>query len=233
METDRLAALIADLDHPDKAILRRAVDELIARAAVAPEIRALLERRLDEADHRHSWAAAYVLGHLPEVSDATVRALILALDHAEGDIRWACALLLTEIGRADPSVQARLIELCGGGSAKQKRMALYSLRDLGLQDDESLQAMFEALFDANPTVRVAAAISLKTRRDRHELVRAALLRSYLNDEDFRVRSAAAITLAQLGSPSATFLTELTRDLESDNVQVRKTAAVALRWLEKK
>src|SRR5262245_28971506 len=233
MDTDRLAALIATLDQPDKPTLRRAVDELIAGAADTPQFRDVLEQRLGEPNHRNYWPVAYVLGHLPEPSGGAIRTLMLALDHHEPDIRWACALLLMKIAQSEPAITSLLINLCRCGTSNQKRMALYCLRDMKLNDSVSLQAMLGTLSDADSSVRVAAAIGLKTRSDTEQLVRTELLKSYLNDEDIKVRSAAAMTLAQLGSPSAAFLTELKKNLENDDSQMRKAAALALQWLEKK
>jgi hypothetical protein len=233
MDTDRLAALVATLDHPDKPTLRRAVDELIACAGDTLQIRDVLEHRLGEPDHRNYWPVAYVLGHLGEPSGPTIRTLMLALDHREPDIRWACALLLMKIAQSEPTVIYLLIDLCRGGTSNQKRMALYCLRDMKLMDAASLQVMLAALSDADSTVRVAAAISLKTRSSSEDLVRTELLKSYVNDADSKVRSAAAMTLAHFGSPSAAFVTELKKNLENDNSQIRKSAALALQWLEKK
>ena len=233
MDTDRLANLITTLDDPDKPTLRRAVDELIACAGDEPQIRDLLEHRLGEPEHRNDWPVAYILGHLPKPSGATIRTLMLALDHPEPDIRWACALLLMKIAGSEPAITSLLVDLCRGGTSNQKRMTLYSLRDMKLTDAASLQAMLAALSDNDSTVRVAAAISLKTRSGSEELVRTELLKTYLNDEASKVRSAAAMTLAQLGSPSAAFVTELKKNLANDDSQIRKSAALALQWLEKK
>ena len=231
METDRLSALIGDLDNPDKPTLRKAVDQLIVVAAEAPQIRATLERRLNETGHRNYWPVAYVLGNLPQPSAAALRTLINTLNHHEPDIRWACALLMISIARREPGVIALLIELCRNGTANQKRMALYCLRDLALTDGDSLNAMLDSLSDSDVTVRVAAVTSLKTRAG--ERVRAALLNSYLNDEEIKVRNAAAVTLAQVGPPSAEFSAALQRAINSGEGQARKVATIALELLGKK
>ena len=89
MATDPLAVLIADLDRPDKPTIRAAVDKLIERAANSESVRHALERRLTEPDHRNYWPAAYILGHLPDPSAATIGILLDTLNHSEPDIRWA------------------------------------------------------------------------------------------------------------------------------------------------
>ncbi|MSP38048.1 MAG: hypothetical protein EXR70_06120 [Deltaproteobacteria bacterium] len=232
MEPDRLAALIADLDHPDKPTLRAAVDELIVLAANSEAVRAILDQRLSEPDHRNYWPVAYVLGHLPKPSGVAIRTLLQTLDHPEPDIRWANSLLLVKIAKREGSVFSLLIDLCRNGTANQRRMAVYCLRDLELNDAASLQAIVDLLSDTDATVRVAATTSLKTRRDENKRVRQALLDSYLNDEDIKVRNAAAVTLASFGAPSEDFLRALNEAAKSNDNQARKAATVALGLLEK-
>jgi len=233
METDRLAALIADLDHPDKPTIRAAVDQLIGLARESPQVRTALDLRLNEFGHRNYWPVAYILGHLPEPSGAAIRNLLDALDHREPDIRWACSLLLAKIAQRETAVIELLIELCRNGTANQKRMALYCLRDLALSDPASLQAMLSSLSDGDATVRVAAVTSLRNRTDGTDRVRAALLQNYLTDADIKVRNAAAVTLAQIGSPSEEFLIALRQATQNDNRQARKAAAIALELLERR
>ncbi len=232
METDRLAALIADLDHPDKPTLRAAVDELIVLAANAEQVREILDRRLVEPDHKNYWPVAYILGHLSKPSGVAIRTLLQTLDHREPDIRWAISLLLVKIAKREGSVVNLLIDLSRNGTANQRRMAVYCLRDLELNDAASLQAIFDLLSDSDTTVRVAATTSLKNRSDDNERVRQALLKSYLSDGDIKVRNAAAVTLASFGAPSEDFLRALKAATESDNGQTRKAAAIALGLLEK-
>ena len=233
METDPLTALIVELDHPDKPTIRAAVDQLIGLTRESVQVRAALEQRLTELGHRNYWPVAYVLGHLPQPSGATIRNLLDTLDHREPDIRWAIVLLLVRIAKTESSVINLLIDLCENGTTNQKRMAIYGLRDLVLNDVASLHALLSSLSDPDPTVRVAAATSLKNRTDDAERVRAALLQSYLLDVDIKVRSAAAVTLANIGLPSEEFLRALKEASESDNSQSKKAAAVALALLEKR
>lgn len=226
-----VAALIADLDQTDKPTLRAATDRLISLALDSAPIRDLLDRRLREPGHRQYWPAAYILGHLPEPSDASIRNLLDALDHREADIRWAVLLLMIEIAKRQPSVVNFFIELCRSGTATQKRMAIYGLRDLALNDALSLAALCGSLLDADSSVRVAAVTSLKNRADGNGSLRAALLQTYLHDAEIKVRNAAAVTLASLGSPSEEFMLALTRASESAHGQTKKAAATALKLLE--
>ena len=222
-----------DTSYDPPAQFRTAVDQLIGLAKESTQVRTALEERLNELGHRNYWPVAYVLGHLPEPSGATIRNLLDTLDHREPDIRWAIVLLLVRIAKSESSIINLLIELCESGTANQKRMAIYGLRDLVLNDVASLHALLSSLSDSDPTVRVAAVTSLKTRTDGDQRVRAALLQSYLFDADIKVRSAAAVTLANIGLPSEEFLRALKDASESDNSQSKKAAAVALALLEKR
>lgn len=233
METDRLAALIADLDRSDKPTIRAAVEQLIELARESARARTALDRRLTEPGHKNYWPVAYILGRLAQPSGAAIENLLNALDHREPDIRWACALLLQRIARAETVVVELLVGLCKSGTPNQKRMALYCLRDLQLSDAGSLQAMLGLLLDGEASVRVAAVTSLKNRTDDGNRVRQELLQRYLEDVDIKVRNAAAVTLAQLGSPAEEFSQALRQAVQSDDRQARKAAALALDLLQKK
>ena len=228
-----IAALIADLDHHDKPTIRAAVDALVPLAGQSADLRALLLERLTQPEKKNYWPAAYILGQLPSPNDTVVRVLLDTLDHQEPDIRWAVALLLVRLARNDDTQIDRLIELSANGTANQKRMALYCIRDLSLNDAASLAALLQGLCDANPTVRVAAAICLKHRADLKDNDKSLLLKTYLEDADSRARNAAAIVLADLGSPSEEFVVALREASESDNRERRKTADAALELLRKR
>jgi len=224
--------LIAALDHHDKPTIRAAVDKLIILTAHSEELRQALNHRLSEPDHRNYWPVAYVLGHQPQPSGAVIRTLLDALNHREPDIRWANGLLLVGIAKEESAVIPLLIELCEAGSANQKRMALYCLRDLALDDNQSRGAMLKALDDQEPSVRVAAVTSLKVRIDVDVTVRQQLLATYIHDFDDRVRNAAAVTLASLGSPDEKFLRALNDASQNGNSQIKKSADAALKILQK-
>jgi len=234
METEprEIADLIAALDHPDKPTIRAAVDKLIALAETSETVRQALHNRLSEADHRNYWPVAYVLGHQAQPSGVVIRTLLGALDHREPDIRWANGLLLVRIAQQVAAVVALLTDLCATGSANQKRMALYCLRDLALNDEQSRAAMLKSLEDQEPTVRVAAATSLKVRSDVDIAVRQKLLAAYLHDADDRVKNVVAVTLASLGSPTEEFMQALNQASRSGNGQIKKSADAALKMLQK-
>jgi HEAT repeat protein len=173
------------------------------------------------------------LAHLPRLSIGILQVLLDGLDHREPDIRWAIGLLLVRLAKTEKTVVHSLSELCASGSAAQKRMAIYCLRDLNLNDARSLKAIMESLCDSDATVRVAASIALRGRSDMDANHRRTLLELFVRDPDSRVRNAAAITLSFLGSPSEEFLTALKEASESDNPQLKKVAGSALAIIENK
>jgi HEAT repeat protein len=233
LEERRIAALIADLDQHDKPTVRAAVDALIPLATHSPQLCAKLNQRLSADAYHGCWPVAYILGNLPQPSREAIAALLAVLDHRDPDIRWAIALLLVRIARNDTALVDSLTRLCAEGSDRQKRMALYAIRDLALSDPASLAALLSALQDTEPTVRVAAAICLKSRADIDDAGKNLLLEAYLNDVELKVRHAVAITLATLGSPHPGFVVALEKNRESENEQTKKAAIAALALLEKR
>jgi HEAT repeat protein len=232
-DNGQIAALIADLDHPDKPRIRAAVDALISLAAQWIDLRVALEQRLIDPQRKNHWPVAYILGHLPQPSPAAVQALLDGLDHPQPDIRWAIGLLLVRMAKTEIHLVKLLMKLCAGGSANQRRMAIYCIRDLNLVDAGSLQLLLQSLRDDDASVRVAAATSLKARADIDASGRKALLDVFLNDPQPKVRNAAAIILAQLGSPSEEFLLALEQAGKSVDAQIKKAACAALALLQNK
>jgi len=230
---DKIARLLADLEKSDKPTLRRAVDALIPIAAEDPQIAATLRELLNNPSRESRWPIAYVLASLTSPPQTSVRVLSETLDHRDPDIRWAVALMLIRLARTDRQVLKSLIELAAKGTANQRRMAIYSLRDVGLTDEESVQMLMNALHDPDPMVRIAAVTSLKIYSGLSERGKSELLELFLRDSDSRVRNTVLITLAYLGAPSEEFLSELMKATTSENAQLKKAANVASDILKKK
>ena len=230
---DKIATLLADLEKSDKPTLRRAVDALIPIAAEDPQIAATLRELLNNPSRESRWPIAYVLASLPSPTPSSIRVLSETLDHRDPDIRWAVALMLIRLARTDRQVLKSLIELAAKGTANQRRMAIYSLRDVGLTDEESVQMLMNALHDPDPMVRIAAVTSLKIYSGLSERGKSELLELFLRDSDSRVRNTVLITLAYLGAPSEEFLSELMKATASENAQLKKAANAASDILKKK
>jgi HEAT repeat protein len=173
------------------------------------------------------------LASLPSPTQSSIQVLTETLDHRDPDIRWAVALILIRLAKADRQVLKLLIELASKGTATQRRMAIYSLRDLGLMDNENVQMLMDALHDPDPMVRVAAVTSLKMHSGLSERGKSELLELFLRDSDPRVRNTVVVTLAYLGTPSEEFLSELTKATASENSQLKKAAYAAFDILKKR
>jgi HEAT repeat protein len=78
---------------------------------------------------------------------------------------------------------------------------------------------------------MAASSGLKKRTRLDVREKDMLLKVFLEDPDSRVRSVAAVTLAQIGAPSEEFLRALKLAENSENEQVRRGANAALSVLE--
>jgi HEAT repeat protein len=233
MVTDpKIALSIADLDHSEKSKIRAAVDALIPLAANSQELRETLHQLIVDPRRRNPWSVAYVLAHCPRPSPQIIETLLDGLNHREADIRWAIALQLIHLAKTEPEIVKFLFDLCLTGTSAQKRMAVYCIRDLRLADYNSLQVLLKLLNETDPTVRVAAVISLRVRLDLDANGKQTLLRVFLHDPDFRVRAVAAVTLAKLGAPSNAFLNALREAKSSSHPQLAKAAATALAILQK-
>ena len=230
---DKIAPLMADLEKSDKPTLRKAVDALIPIAADDPQIVTTLGELLNDPGRKNRWPIAYVLASLPSPTQSSIQVLIETLDHRDPDIRWAVALILIRLAKTDRQVLKLLIELAAKGTANQRRMAIYSIRDVGLTDEASVQMLMDALHDPDPTVRVAAVTSLKMQSGLSERGKSELLELFLRDLDPRVRNTVVVTLAYLGTPSEEFLSELTKATASENAQLKKAASAAFDILKKR
>jgi len=230
---DKIATLMADLEKLDKPTLRKAVDALISIAADDPRIASTLSELLNNPGRKNRWPIAYILASLPSPIQSSIQVLTETLDHRDPDIRWAVALILIRLAKTDRQVLKLIIELASKGTATQRRMAIYSLRDVGLTDEESVQMLMDALHDPDPMVRVAAVTSLKMHSELSERGKSQLLELFLGDSDPRVRNTVVVTLAYLGTPSEEFLSELTKATASENSQLKKAATAAFSILKKR
>jgi HEAT repeat protein len=230
---NQAAVLIDELEKSDKPALRKAVDALIRIVADDPHIRITLSELLNDPSRKNRWPIAYILASLPSPAPSSIQVLMETLGHQDPDIRWAVALSVIRLAKENKQILKLLIELAAKGTANQRRMAIYSLRDVGLGDAESVQTLLNSLRDPDPTVRVAAVTSLKKQPALSENGKNELLKLFLRDQDPRVRNTAAVTLAQLGSPSEEFLSELTKASASGNAQLKKAAITALEILKKR
>ncbi len=189
-----IASLIESLAHSDRAVVRMAIDSLVTIGRERPEVRESLNSLLQEVSPEKRWPVAYTLGQLSQPSSSCLDTLREALGSEDPDIRWATLQLLIRLGKNDGRILPLVSDLLNSGSPTQRRMAVYGLRDLGLED-QSVQ--LQSLGDTDPLVRVAAIIALSKQARLSEDVLSVVVRLNANDTDSRVRSAAKFALERL------------------------------------
>lgn len=195
----RIAELLDALDQTDKAVVRRAVEELVALAADEPEVAEVLARRLREAPR---WPVAYVLGQITRPSTPCLEVLEWGLGSGDQDLRWATQLLLADLGKRYPEVQAHLEDLLRQGTPTQRRMAVYCLRDVGAAGTGLPAAVLQAIVDPEPLVRVAVVTTLAKESEVGPEGLEALGKAAVEDPDVRVRNAAAFAVKRFSEAGA-------------------------------
>lgn len=185
--------LLDALQQNDKAAVRGAVEGLVALAAKAPEVAEALDRRLRA---RPRWSVAYALGRIARPSALCLEVLAGGLGSGDQDLRWATQLLLTDLGKRYPEVGELLQALLRRGSATQRRMAVYCLRDIGAAGTGLADTLLGAVRDPEPLVRVAVATSLAKAPEVGAAALEALRSAAASDPDPRVRNAAAFALTR-------------------------------------
>lgn len=230
--SETIDSLIRSLRHPEKTVVRRAADALIARAPLTPQLASRLDRLLSSTLEEDRWPLAYVLAHIGAPSDACLEVLLKALGSDDPDIRWAAASLLSRLGKTDPRVIADLCKLRNEGTSTQRRMAIYCIRDSD-ENQACREALLDSLRDPDPLVRVAAVTSLKAYSPMSQAGVDLLLRRLLEDPDPRVRHGAALTLGRVGASNEVVRRALTDACRSQDPRLRKAARTALRLPEKK
>ena len=190
-----IASLIESLAHSDRAVVRTAIDSLVTAGHERPEVRESLNRLLQEVASEKRWPVAYTLGQLSQPSSSCLDTLMEALGSEDPDIRWATLQLLIRLGKTDKRIPPLVSDLLNTGNPTQRRMAVYCLRDLGLED-RSVQ--LQCLGDRDPLVRVAAVTALSKQSQLSDDVMRVLVRLNSDDTDSRVRNAARFALERFG-----------------------------------
>ncbi len=190
-----IASLIESLAHSDRAVVRTTIESLVTIGHERPEVRDALNRLLQQVPSEKRWPVAYTLGQLSQPTSACLSVLTEGLGCEDADIRWATLQLLTRLGKNDKQILPLVSDLLNTGNPTQRRMAVYCLRDLGLED-RSVQ--FQCLGDRDPLVRVAAVTALSKQSQLSDDVMRVLVRLNSDDTDSRVRNAARFALERFG-----------------------------------
>jgi len=222
-------ALIVTLGDPDKRVARAASEALVALAragsgdGVVPLLRAAL--RGDRAIARIH--AAMTLARLEVPEPSLLPALTLALASPEGDVRWAAARVLVDMGGLHGEIVRVLLGLVRGGEAPAvRRMATFCLRELAPDQPAAAQALLEASRDRDTHVRRAALTAMAGLLDPPEAVTARLALA-LDDPDAVAAGLAALALGELRCVTALpRLRALSETARSPELRQAAKAAVA-------
>jgi len=223
-----LSALLDALGADTKAVQRGAAEAVAALARAGQDVEGLLAAALADPSPRRRWGAAYAWSRLGRGPAACLPVLLDALGADDGDLRWASATILREHGGVLP-VAAALRALVASPNPLQRKMALYSLRDLNVRGADVEGAVRASLADPDAGVRLAAMSALATLADDRAAAADALLLR-LDDLDPGVRRAAAAALGRLGVASPGVTGALRRALASGDAGLARAAAGALATL---
>jgi HEAT repeat protein len=194
---DALGEMLGD---PDKRVARAASDALAAIGRRAPEVGALLRRALhgDDPDRRRE--AAFTLARLEPPGERLLPALIEALGHPQGDVRWTAARLLVDAGRLGAPVLPLLLDLARHDAPPLvRRMALYGLRELAPDRPEAAAALLAASGDGDVALRRAALTALAAVEAPPPAVLDRLAAVLASDPDPASCRIAAAALAEIGA----------------------------------
>lgn len=199
------------LGDPVKGLQRITTMVLEDTAPHAPWVAELLEHVLADNDPQTAWAAAFTLARLRRFSEPVGRALLAALSHPDGDIRWAASAALADMHASFPSVLAGVQQAATGPHPKAREMAAFCLGKIGRcrPADESIGVdapvapvephLLQLLGDPELAVRRAAVIALGKTPPLSDSARSAIERLAAEDADERVRRTAAAVLQRTPS----------------------------------
>jgi HEAT repeat protein len=224
-DPDELAALLEALGASTKAVQRGAAEALVALARAGQAVDDVLGTALADAAPRRRWGAAYAWSRLGAVPPACLPVLVEALGADDGDLRWASASILRDLG-GRPELVAALRGLLASANPLQRKMALYCLRDLNVRAAGIEGEVRGALEDRDPAVRLAAMSALACLADDRPLAARVLL-VRLEDVAPGVRRAAAAALGRLGFAEDGVTTALRRALVAGDPGLARAAAGAL------
>ena len=194
-------ALAEALGDPSKPVARAASHALVAVArraggGVEEAVRGALHGRCPE----RRWGAALTLARLEPPSPRLLPPLVEALGAADGDVRWAAARVVVDVGRLHGEVLPLLVGLVREAEPPVvRRMAAYALRELAPDRPEAADALVDAARDADLHVRRAALTAMASLLAPPPHVGRCLLETLRADADAAARRLAALALGEIGA----------------------------------
>ncbi len=227
-------ALAEALGDPEKAVARAASDALVQIGTRAGGVDDALRKALQSDLPGRRWGAAFTAARLEPPGPRLLPAAVEALASADGDVRWAAARLIVEIGRLRAEVLPLLLGLVRSGEqAVVRRMATFALRELAPDRGDAAQVLLDATRDADLQVRRAAFTAVASLATPPSGLVERLLEALREDEDAASRRLAALALGELGRANPQVLSPLVirqlREVEeqSEDPDLRRALARAL------
>ncbi|MCP3983284.1 MAG: hypothetical protein GY723_02790 [bacterium] len=195
-------ALGTALGDPVKAVGRAASDALvaIARRVGADDVQTAVRVALHSQDPPRRWRAAFTAARLDPPGPRLLPALVEAIASTDGDVRWAAAKLMVEMGHSHGEVLPVLIGLVRTGeSPVVRRMATFALRELAPGRAEAAEILLEAAGDTDLGVRRAAFTAMASLIEPPPQVAEYLLDTLHNESDPPTRRLAVLALGEIGA----------------------------------
>lgn len=191
-------ALCEALADPERRVARAASDALAAIGAGDAAVAQRLNAALRQPGRDRRWWAAFTLARLGPPPVKLLPVLLDALEHEAGDIRWSAAKLLVELGRLEGEVLPVLLHFAAGSERPAlRRMAIFCLRELAPDRDETARALLLASRDRDPEIRRAALGALAALLDPGPPVWQRLREVADGDADPAARRIASTAIAAL------------------------------------
>jgi len=210
-------ALGAALGDPEKAVARAASDALVEIATRIGGVESAIREALHSDVPSRRWSAALTAARIEPPGPRLLPSLVEALGSADGDVRWAAARLIVEIGRLHGEVLPLLLAMLQSAEqAVQRRMATFALRELAPDRIEAAEALLAATRDTDLQVRRAAFTAMASLTALPPGVATRLLEAIREDDDAASRRLAALSLGEIGSANPQAISpEAIRQLRDD------------------
>lgn len=229
------ADLLERLGAQTRATQREACDEAVKRLRDEPALRESVRNLLHGENAIARFSAAWVLFHSERPTLRLLPALLDALELRDGDLRWQAAQMLTALGRLQSEVLPVLLHEAGAAeSAPRRRMAIFVLRELAPEREETGAVYLRALSDPDGDVRRAALSCFAKLTDpARALAVRALELARGGDPDPRMARIATVVLPSLAAFHPDLRDEIVAALDaleraSDPSLVRGAQAARLR-----
>jgi HEAT repeat protein len=191
-------ALGEALGDPEKAVARAASDALVEIAARMGGVEKAIRSALRSELPRRRWGAAFTAARIEPPGPRLLPPVVEALSSADGDVRWAAARVVVEIGRSHGEVLPLLLAMVRSGErAIQRRMATFALRELAPDSVEAAEVLLGATRDIDLQVRRAAFTATASLTTPPPGLARRLLEAVHEDDDAASRRLAALSLGEI------------------------------------